>query len=84
MGNRISESLNPATFLSSSSSHQLIGRKRFAEEIIGEQDANVEDITPPRKKSKSTSDYIYDTLFRQGADSDITIKALGTEGCRQV
>jgi len=33
--------------------------------------------TPMRKKLKSTSRYIYETLFENGQDSDVTIKALG-------
>lgn len=33
--------------------------------------------TPTRKKLKSTSRYIYETLFENGLDSDVTIKALG-------
>ncbi|XP_033644165.1 germ cell-less protein-like 1 isoform X2 [Asterias rubens] len=35
--------------------------------------------TPQRKKLKSTSKYIYDTLFVNGENSDITIFALGKE-----
>ncbi|XP_038060923.1 germ cell-less protein-like 1 [Patiria miniata] len=35
--------------------------------------------TPQRKKLKSTSKYIYDTLFVNGENSDITIYALGKE-----
>lgn len=72
MGNRLSEagpSSDPA------SPHQEQQRKRPAEEMIGEQD--VEDVSPRRKRIRSTSDYIYETLFNQGADSDITIRALG-------
>lgn len=79
MGNFLSDSVRSASVptlpSSSSSSQQLAGRKRWAEEMVGEHD--VEDVNP-RKKNKSTSDYIYETLFCQGADSDITIKALGT------
>ena len=80
MGNRISTCVSSATVstFSSSSPQQLVGRKRWAEEMVGEHD--VQDVTPPpqKKRNTSTSDYIYETLFCQGADSDITIKALGT------
>jgi len=34
--------------------------------------------TPTRKKLKNTSKYIYETLFENGQDSDVTITALGT------
>ena len=33
--------------------------------------------TPTRKKLKSTSRYIYETLFENGQDSDVTIQAMG-------
>ena len=55
-----------------SSPRLYAGRKRFAEEVH-----NL-DVTPMKKRSRSTSDYIYETLFCQGKDSDIVIKALGT------
>lgn len=61
----------------SSPSPQQERRKRLAEEMIGEHE--VEDVTPRKKRIQTTSDYIYETLFNRGADSDITICALG--GC---
>ena len=54
-------------------------RKRKAEEMVGEHE--VEDVSPRRKKIQCTSDYIYETLFNRGADSDITIHALGMYYC---
>lgn len=51
------------------------GRKRCAEESIGEQE--VEEVSPRRKRIQTTSDYIFETLYNKGADSDITICALG-------
>ena len=62
----------------SSPSSQQERRKRLAEEMIGEQE--VEDVTPKKKRIQTTSDYIYETLFNRGADSDITICALGRCG----
>ena len=50
-------------------------RKRSAKEI-GEDD--VEELSPRRKKIQTTSTYIYETLFKKGANSDITITALGS------
>ena len=53
-------------------------RKRLAEEMLGGEQ-EVEEVSPRRKRIQSTSDYIYETLFKRGADSDITICALGEE-----
>ena len=78
MGNRISERSAPQS-IESASPQPPHGhgerRKRLAEEMLGELD--VEDVTPRRKRIQSTSDYIYETLFKKGSDSDITICALG-------
>lgn len=76
MGNRVSEvgASGSGESASSRPSNQE-RRKRLAEEMIGEQE--VEDVSPRRKRIQSTSDYIYETLFNRGADSDITIRALG-------
>lgn len=87
MGNKLGLSASPVTVHSSSSSvdigsspQRYAGRKRSVEEAGG--DHNVEDIITPRtKRSKKTSDYIYETLYRQGQDSDIVIKALGITAC---
>ena len=43
---------------------------------LNEED--IEELSPKRKKIKSTSNYIYQTLFRDGINSDLTIRALGT------
>ena len=43
---------------------------------LSEED--IEELSPKRKKIKSTSNYIYQTLFRDGINSDLTIRALGT------
>ena len=76
MGNRLSEaSAPPSTESAAPQAAPQERRKRLAEEMIGEQE--VEDVTPKRKRIQTTSDYIYETLFNQGADSDITIHALG-------
>ncbi len=76
MGNISSGNAGAHEAVSPPSSHHE-RRKRLAEEMIGEQE--VEDVSPRRKRIQSTSDYIYETLFNRGADSDITICALG--GC---
>jgi BTB/POZ domain-containing protein 13 len=34
---------------------------------------------PQRKRIKTTSTYIFETLFENGTNSDVTIKALGKE-----
>jgi len=34
--------------------------------------------TPQKKKLKTTSQYIFDNLFKEGTDSDITVTALST------
>ncbi len=44
----------------------------------GLSDVDIEELSPKRKCIRSTSNYIYRTLFQDGADSDITIHALGT------
>lgn len=76
MGNISSGNAGAHEAVSPPSSHHE-RRKRLAEEMIGEQE--VEDVSPRRKRIQSTSDYIYETLFNRGADSDITICALGKE-----
>ena len=40
-------------------------------------DEDIEELSPKRKRIQSTSNYIYRTLFQDGANSDITIHALG-------
>lgn len=40
-------------------------------------DVDIEELSPKRKRIQSTSNYIYRTLFQDGANSDITIHALG-------
>ncbi len=75
MGNRLSA--GPVTVQSSvdGTSRQSAGNKRSAEDAGIEHD--VEEVTPRKKRNKKTSDYIYETLFCHGQDSDIIIKALG-------
>ncbi|KAG8440893.1 hypothetical protein GDO86_006578 [Hymenochirus boettgeri] len=57
-------------------------RKRSLEcQCDNESDEDLENLlnTPRRKKLKSTSKYIYQTLFLNGENSDINICALGQE-----
>lgn len=78
MGNISSDSSNaPPPLGDAISPPRQERRKRLAEEMLGKQE--VEDVSPRRKRIQSTSDYIYETLFKRGADSDITICALGEE-----
>lgn len=49
-------------------------RKRGHSELSEE---DIQELSPKRKKIQTTSSYIYNTLFRQGVNSDITIHALG-------
>lgn len=41
--------------------------------------ASADLLTPQRKKMKSTSAYIYNTLFKNGENSDIVVRALSRE-----
>ena len=34
--------------------------------------------TPSKRRLKTTTEYIYETLFKDGKDSDVVVKALGT------
>ena len=52
------------------------GRKRGRGGGEGEEE-EVEELSPRRKRRQSTSTYIYETLFKGGANSDVTIVALG-------
>jgi len=56
-------------------------RRRTSEEPTEREeiDSLMHDIlsTPKKKKLKTTSEYIYQNLFKGGKDSDITINALG-------
>ncbi len=72
MGNRLS-SLTPTS--NSSHSGRAEKRKRDSEDVVA--DYEVEDVSPQRKRILTTSDYIFETLYKQGADSDVTINALG-------
>ena len=51
------------------------------EEIVNETDEEDEFNlrVPKRRKLRSTSSYIYQTLFKEGRDSDVTVRALDKE-----
>jgi hypothetical protein len=53
------------------------GRRKRSLEIDSQSEEEVEELAPKRKKIVTTSTYIYETLFRKGINSDITITALG-------
>lgn len=77
MGNVWSRDHDPPDSISPDRDSQglvTIGRKRSADDLI---DDDVEELSPRRKKIQTTSTYIYETLYRKGANSDITISALG-------
>ena len=62
------------------STQQIAGRggmrKRSLEKDF-QSEEEVEELAPRRKKIVATSTYIYETLFKKGINSDITITALG-------
>jgi len=51
-----------------------LNRKRSCPES---SDEDVEELSPSRKRIKNTSKYIYETLFLNGTNHDVTITALG-------
>ena len=65
--------------------NNLIGRQHVETPPIGsrrkrpsdEVNEDIEELSPKRKKIQTTSNYIYETLFKSGANSDIAISALG-------
>lgn len=74
------EELVEATSSSHKHSCECKKRKRNAQcDCESEQDDESVLDTPRRKKLKSTSRYIYQTLFLNGENSDIRICALGQE-----
>ena len=63
-----------------STSHRTPRKRKkghHAFDVSFEDGADSKMNTPTRKKLKNTSRYIYETLFQNGQDSDVTIKALG-------
>lgn len=52
-----------------------VKRKRGVDDVSSDED--VFATSSPRKKMKTTSEYIYNTLFINGENSDVTIQALG-------
>lgn len=61
--------------------HFVIGQKRKRDETDTEEEINkVIDLalhTPKRKKLVTTAKYIYQALFQEGRNSDVTVEALG-------
>ncbi|XP_071482144.1 germ cell-less protein-like 1 [Diadema antillarum] len=57
------------------------GRKRTLSEDDSDDESETDQVlhTPQRKKMKCTSKYIYNALFVNGENSDITIHALGKD-----
>ena len=53
------------------------GRRKRSLEKDFQSEEEVEELAPKRKKIVATSTYIYETLFKKGINSDITITALG-------
>lgn len=55
-------------------------KKRKRGEDVEDESKNLELLnTPKRKRIKSTSKYIYQTLFLEGENSDVTIRALNKD-----
>ena len=52
-------------------------RRKRSLEADAQSEEEVEELSPKRKKIVATSTYIYETLFKRGVNSDITISALG-------
>uniref|UniRef100_A0A2M4ANU9 BTB domain-containing protein n=1 Tax=Anopheles triannulatus TaxID=58253 RepID=A0A2M4ANU9_9DIPT len=67
----------------SDASQSLRGRKRKRDETDGDESGNDSDLldqslhSPKRKKLTSTAKYIYQALFKEERNSDITVHALG-------
>lgn len=55
-------------------------RRKRSLEVDPLSDEEVEELSPKRKKIVATSTYIYETLFKKGVNSDVTISALGQLG----
>eukprot|EP00118_Oscarella_pearsei_P004116 m.17109 g.17109 ORF g.17109 m.17109 type:complete len:470 (+) comp27320_c0_seq3:51-1460(+) len=72
MGNAVPTAILTTTLASSRK------RKREEDDEEAHSTAIVEE-TPARKKSRATSLYIYETMFVQGANTDVVIAALGKE-----
>ena len=53
------------------------GRRKRSLEKDSLSEEEVEELSPRRKKIVATSTYIYETLFKKGVNSDVTITALG-------
>ena len=53
------------------------GRRKRSLEKDSQSEEEVEELAPRRKKIVATSTYIYETLFKKGINSDVTITALG-------
>ena len=65
-----------AAVVSAQSQDDRQQRKRSLE-IDPLSEEEVEELSPRRRKIVATSTYIYDTLFKRGVNSDVTIMALG-------
>ncbi|XP_065071830.1 germ cell-less protein-like 1 [Rhopilema esculentum] len=60
-----------------------VASKRTAEDMCGSSSNRDEELetehSPGRKRLRTTSEYIYNVLFLEGENSDVTISALGHE-----
>ncbi|XP_057675466.1 germ cell-less protein-like 1 [Corythoichthys intestinalis] len=82
MGSRFQSSKVPEESGESSRKHQCEWKRKRNTQCDCEDEKEDDDAvldTPRRKKLKSTSNYIYQTLFLNGENSDIRISALGQE-----
>lgn len=81
MGGLLSSSLVNSKHIVSNVTQFVIGQKRKRVEIESDEEINkVIDLalhTPKRKKLVTTAQYIYQTLYEEGKNSDLTVEALG-------
>ncbi|KAM9793911.1 germ cell-less protein-like 1 [Syngnathus typhle] len=81
LGSRFQSSKGPDETGESTRKHRCEWKRKRNTQCDCEDDKDDDAIpdTPRRKKLKSTSNYIYQTLFLNGENSDISICALGQE-----
>ena len=63
------------------SNSRLSRAKKRRQQSAEEEEEDVDSVlsTPKKKKLRTTSRYIYETLFEQGLQSDVVVEAMGKE-----
>ena len=78
MGNALrSSGTSAVTATSSTQRQEERQRRKRSLETDTQNEEEVEELSPRRRKIVATSTYIYETLFKRGVNSDVTIIALG-------